>query len=101
MTEFANTEDALAAQSLALKEACRMLSGSWDCPWAHYGEGFPIACVKDRPADGPGSCMMTNEDIADCWRIHLMRRANVGAACDEALRINAEREAGDHGDNRV
>ena len=57
----------------ALRNACKMLSTSWDCPWLHSDGEIP--CFKDAPADGPGSCLMRDEDIAECWLLHLARPA--------------------------
>jgi len=73
---------------LAFEEACQMLSPIHDCPWAHWGD---IPCIKGRPMDGPGTCMMSDTDIAECWAIHLEARSDVEGAHELALLMDAER----------
>jgi len=59
----------------ALHKACEFLSSGWDCPFVHFGN---IPCLKGLPADGPGSCQMTDENIAECWELYSTERGGHG-----------------------
>jgi len=54
----------------ALHKACEFLSSAWDCPFVHFGN---IPCLKGLSADGPGSCRMTDENIAECWELYFAK----------------------------